>query len=482
MSELQQLQPQLVWDWFSRLCAIPHPSFHEKAIREMLVKAAQKRGLSTEVDAKGNLRITKPATAGMESCVPVALQAHMDMVAQKGESSNHDFLRDPIKTRIEDGWMYADDTTLGADNGIGLAIGLAVMFSDDIAHPELSLIVTVEEETSMGGAEALDPQWLQMPYLINLDTEEAGEIFIGCAGGRDASFTLPLEWQTVKGQACMIRLSGLCGGHSGVDIDKNHANANVLLARVLSSLYARKPFSLCSFQGGELRNVITRAAEAVIVMDEEVARAAVTEIAAVIAAEWAEEQQLQIEVLPVDSASLHATSEEHTQQALDLLLSVPNGVLRMSDAFAGIVETSSNIGVVHTDADGMLIHCLMRSLKETPKDELSLRLSALARMSGANLSLTADYPSWTPNPDSSLLRLTSEVFSQHYGKQPPLQIIHAGLECGILSGKAPQLEMVSFGPTIRAAHSPKERVEVATVAESWAILVDLLSKIPQQSH
>lgn len=482
MSELQQLQPQLVWDWFSRLCAIPHPSFHEKAIREMLVKAAQKRGLSTEVDAKGNLRITKPATAGMESCVPVALQAHMDMVAQKGESSNHDFLRDPIKTRIEDGWMYADDTTLGADNGIGLAIGLAVMFSDDIAHPELSLIVTVEEETSMGGAEALDPQWLQMPYLINLDTEEAGEIFIGCAGGRDASFTLPLEWQTVKGQACMIRLSGLRGGHSGVDIDKNHANANVLLARVLSSLYARKPFSLCSFQGGELRNVITRAAEAVIVMDEEVARAAVTEIAAVLAAEWAEEQQLQIEVLPVDSASLHATSEQQTQQALDLLLSVPNGVLRMSDAFAGIVETSSNMGVVYTDADGMLIHCLMRSLKETPKDELSLRLSALARLSGANLSLTADYPSWTPNPDSSLLRLTSEVFSQHYGKQPPLQIIHAGLECGILSGKAPQLEMVSFGPTIRAAHSPKERVEVATVAESWAILVDLLSKIPQQSH
>ena len=482
MSELQQLQPQSVWDWFSRLCAIPHPSFHEQAIREMLVEAAQQRGLSTEVDAKGNLRITKPATAGMESCVPVALQAHMDMVAQKGESSNHDFLRDPIKTRIEDGWMCADDTTLGADNGIGLAIGLAVMFSDDIAHPELSLIVTVEEETSMGGAEALDPQWLQMPYLINLDTEEAGEIFIGCAGGRDASFTLPLEWQTVKGQACMIRLSGLRGGHSGVDIDKNHANANVLLARVLSSLYARKPFSLCSFQGGELRNVITRAAEAVIVMDEEVARAAVTEIAAVIAAEWAEEQQLQIEVLPVDSASLHATSEEHTQQALDLLLSVPNGVLRMSDAFAGIVETSSNIGVVHTDDDGMLIHCLMRSLKETPKDELSLRLSALARLSGANLSLTADYPSWTPNPDSSLLRLTSEVFSQHYGKQPPLQIIHAGLECGILSGKAPQLEMVSFGPTIRAAHSPKERVEVATVAESWAILVDLLSKIPQQIH
>ena len=482
MSELQQLQPQSVWDWFSRLCAIPHPSFHEQAIREMLVEAAQQRGLSTEVDAKGNLRITKPATAGMESCVPVALQAHMDMVAQKGESSNHDFLRDPIKTRIEDGWMCADDTTLGADNGIGLAIGLAVMFSDDIAHPELSLIVTVEEETSMGGAEALDPQWLQMPYLINLDTEEAGEIFIGCAGGRDASFTLPLEWQTVKGQACMIRLSGLRGGHSGVDIDKNHANANVLLARVLSSLYARKPFSLCSFQGGELRNVITRAAEAVIVMDEEIARVAVTEIAAVIAAEWAEEQQLQIEVLPVDSASLHATSEEHTQQALDLLLSVPNGVLRMSDAFAGIVETSSNIGVVHTDDDGMLIHCLMRSLKETPKDELSLRLSALARLSGANLSLTADYPSWTPNPDSSLLRLTSEVFSQHYGKQPPLQIIHAGLECGILSGKAPQLEMVSFGPTIRAAHSPKERVEVATVAESWAILVDLLSKIPQQIH
>ncbi|MCO6504153.1 MAG: aminoacyl-histidine dipeptidase [Snodgrassella sp.] len=480
MSELEQLQPQSVWHWFARLCAIPHPTFHEQAVREMIVEAAQQRSLKTEVDAKGNLRIIKPATAGMEDRAPIALQAHMDMVAQKGENSEHDFQRDPITTRIEEGWLCANDTTLGADNGIGLAMGLAVIFSEDITHPDLTLIVTVEEEIGMGGAEALDAQWLQMPYLINLDTEDAGEIFIGCAGGRDASFTLALDWQPVNAKACKIRVSGLRGGHSGVDIDKNHANANILLARVLASLYAQTPFSLCSFEGGELRNVITRDAEAVIVLDEAIARQAVTTIAAVIAAEWPEEKHLKFEVQPAICAALQAASVDKTQKALDLLLSVPNGVLRMSDAFAGIVETSSNIGVVKTSSEGLMIHCLMRSLKETPKDELSLRLAALARLAGADLSLMADYPSWTPNPDSALLQLTSRVFSQHYGQQPPLQIIHAGLECGILSGKAPKLDMVSFGPTIRAAHSPKERVEVATVAECWEILLDLLRVIPQR--
>ncbi|MCX8744718.1 aminoacyl-histidine dipeptidase [Snodgrassella sp. B3882] len=482
MSELKHLEPQSVWQWFERLCAIPRPTFHEQAVRQMLVEAAEQRGLKTVVDAKGNVRMIKPATAGMEDRTPVALQAHMDMVAQKGEKSNHDFLRDPITTRIEDGWVWANDTTLGADNGIGLAMGLAVMFSDDIVHPELTLIVTVEEEVGMGGAEALSSDWLHMPYLINLDTEDAGEIFIGCAGGRDASFTLPLDWQSVDARACRIRVSGLRGGHSGVDIDKNHANANVLLARVLGSLYSSIPFSLSSFHGGELRNVITREAEALIVVDEEIALETVSEIAAAIKAEWPEEEHLQIEAEFIDLTSLQVASVENTQKALDLLLSVPNGVLRMSDAFAGVVETSSNIGVVQTTTDGLHIHCLMRSLKETPKDELSLRLTALARMAGAEIALMADYPSWTPNPDSALLKLTSQVFREHYGKEPPLQIIHAGLECGILSGKAPKLDMVSFGPTIRAAHSPKERLEVATVAECWSILVDLLRVMPQRSH
>jgi dipeptidase D len=479
MSEIEQLQPQLVWQWFARLCAVPRPTFHERAVREMLVQAAQERGLKTDIDAKGNLRICKPATQGMENCAPVALQAHMDMVAQKGADSTHDFRRDSIQTRIKDGWVWGNDTTLGADNGIGLAMGLAVLFADDIVHPELTLIITVEEEIGMGGAEALDADWLQMPYLINLDTEEAGEIFIGCAGGRDASITLPLEWQSNQAPACTIRVSGLRGGHSGVDIDKNHANANVLLARILASVYAQKPFALGSWQGGELRNVITREAQAVIVMDEAAARAAVEPIAAAVAAEWAEETQLCIEVLPAETLPQAATLAS-TQKALDLLVAVPDGVMRMSAEFSGIVETSSNIGEVKTSAEGLQIHCLMRSLLETPKDEFSLRLAALARLADARLDLTADFPGWAPNADSPLLKLTSDIFARHYGKQPPLQIIHAGLECGILSGKAPHLDMVSFGPTIRAAHSPKERVKIDAVAECWAILLDLLKSIPPQ--
>lgn len=479
MNTLEDLQPQPVWQWFARLCAVPRPTFHEQAVRDMLVQAAHERGLNTDIDAKGNLRIQKPATVGMENYAPVALQAHMDMVAQKGAGSLHDFKRDPIQMQIKDGWIWANDTTLGADNGIGLAMGLAVLFADDVAHPDITLIVTVEEEIGMGGAEALSADWLQMPYLINLDTEEAGEIFIGCAGGRDASITLPLDWQSNQASACRIRVSGLRGGHSGVDIDKNHANANVLLARVLAEIYAQVPFALGSWRGGELRNVITREAEAVIVLDEATAKALLEPIAAVIADEWAEETQLCIEVLAAENM-LQAASLESTQQALDLLMAVPNGVLRMSPDFEGVVETSSNLGEVRTGADGLLIHCLMRSLLETPKDEFSLRLQALARMAGAKLELTADYPGWAPNPDSALLKLTSDIFERHYGKKPPLQIIHAGLECGILSGKAPHLDMVSFGPTIRAAHSPKERVEIAAVAECWAILLDLLKAIPQQ--
>ncbi|MDF7676408.1 aminoacyl-histidine dipeptidase [Neisseriaceae bacterium ESL0693] len=478
-NEIEQLQPQAVWQWFARLCETPRPSFHEKAIREVLVKAAQNRGLAVDVDAKGNLRIRKPATPGMENRMPVAIQAHMDMVAQKESDSTHDFRRDPIRTKVIDGWVWADGTTLGADNGMGLSLGLAVLFSEDIPHPPLTLIVTVEEETGMGGAEAISPEWLDMPYLINLDTEKAGELFIGCAGGFDASLSLPLGWVPNSNEACTIRVSGLRGGHSGIDIDKNHANANLLLARILSSLYAHKPFALVTWQGGQLRNVITREAEATIVAEKAQIERDIVAITAVLRAEWAGEEHLCIEVLPAKTPD-YAASLADTEKALDLMLLVPNGVLRMSEQFAGIVETSSNIGIVETEADELHIHSMMRSLLETPKVEFEQKWRAIARLSQAQLEISGDYPGWAPNVDSGLLHLAQEIFARHYGCEAPLRIIHAGLECGVLGGKAPQLEMISFGPDIRSAHSPKERVNIASVAECWSILLELLKAIPKQ--
>lgn len=477
---IEQLQPQAVWQWFARLCQTPRPSFHEEAIRTVLLQAAQKRGLDVDVDAKGNLRIRKPATAGMENRAPVAIQAHMDMVAQKEATSTHDFKRDPIRTKIIDGWVWADGTTLGADNGIGLAMGLAVLFSEDIPHPSLTLIVTVEEETGMGGADAISADWLNMPYLINLDTETAGELFIGCAGGCDASLVLPLTWLPNSQPACKVRVSGLRGGHSGVDIDKNHANANLLLSRILSFLYAKTPFALATWQGGQLRNVITREAEVIIVADQAQVNADIQAMVDILQAEWPAEEQLSIEVLPADIPSEAATIAD-TEKALDLLLTVPNGVLRMSEQFAGVVETSANMGIVETQADGLHIHSMMRSLLETPKAEFAQKWRAIGRLADARIEIGGDYPGWAPNADSDLLHLAQTVFARHYGNEPPLRIIHAGLECGVLGGKAAQLEMISFGPDIRAAHSPKERVNIASVAECWAILLDILQAIPAKA-
>lgn len=480
MNGIEQLQPQSVWYWFSQLCKTPRASFQEAAIREVLITAAQQKGLTTEVDDKGNLRIHKPATSGMEHKAPIAIQAHMDMVAQKGADSNHDFSCDPIHPRIIDGWVWADNTTLGADNGIGLAMGLAVLFSYEIAHPALTLIVTVEEETGMGGAEALPAEWLDMPYLINLDTETSGELYIGCAGGCDASLSLPLNWENNVDEACLIRISGLRGGHSGVDIDKNHANANLLLARLLTSLYAQKPFVLASWQGGELRNVITREAQAIIVGDTAEIKAIVAEQAKIILAEWPQEENLLIEVLPVTKPAQTINAQE-TCKVLDILMTVPNGVLRMSDTFQGVVETSSNIGEVKITDQNLQVHFLVRSLLETPKVEVCQKLQAIARLAEATLKISGDYPGWAPDATSGLLKITQQVFTEHFGYEPPLKIIHAGLECGILGGKAPKMEMISFGPDIRAAHSPYERVNIATVLSCWQVLLKLLQAIPDQA-
>lgn len=506
---LAHLQPQSVWQWFAEICAIPHPTFDEHRLGDYIVERAKAAGLAVDKDLKGNIRIQKPATQGMQDHAPVAIQAHFDMVAQKGLQSEHNFATDAIQTRVQDGWVWANDTTLGADNGIGLAMGLAVAFSEDIAHPPLTLILTSEEEIGMGGVQALSPDWLTMAYLINLDSEDAGAVFVGCAGGRNASFskTLPLNdslnvnAKNTEFAPLQVTISGLQGGHSGIDIHKGLGNANRLLARLLAQMLSAKVsttdanlpnFCLQTWQGGMLRNVITREATAVIVGDIATLSTELQTQFAIIQAEYqVAEPNLRLELTTIKTDLTHnmALSFADTQHFLDLLLSIPNGVLRMSDSFAGVVETSISMGVVNLQSDKhdpkqakFDILCLMRSLAQTPKDAVSDQLQSLARLAGVALTLGDDYPGWQPDPNSVMLAQSQQAFNRFYGKPPTVEVIHAGLECGILKGKAPHLDMISFGPTIRAAHSPKERVEIATVAQTWEILLDLLTHFPKKGE
>lgn len=489
---IAQLEPAAVWRWFADICAIPHPTFHEHKLGEFIIDAVKSRGqaygLTVQQDAKGNILIQKPArplNPTMAQRPRVAMQAHFDMVAQKGRDSTHDFVQDPIRPVVKDGWVWATDTTLGADNGIGLAMALAVAFSDDIVHPPLDIVLTCEEEVGMGGVQALSPDWLTAPALINLDSEDEGELFIGCAGGRDATFELTAAWQPVQAATPVaISVAGLQGGHSGIDVHKGLGNANLLLARVLAILSAELPLYLQSWQGGVLRNVITREATAVVFGDHAQIAQRVPAILATLQAELhTAEPGLTLTAEPTSTKQPLALSLADSKRVLDLLRSLPNGVLRMSDDFAGVVETSISTGVVtlaaskQADNAQLTVHCLMRSLLQTTKDDVSQRLQALADLAGARLTLSDDYPGWQPDPSSQLLGVVRDSMARHFADTPKLQVIHAGLECGILKGKAPNMDMISFGPNIRAAHSPKERVEIASVAKTWQVLLDVLKSL-----
>ncbi|WP_204319078.1 aminoacyl-histidine dipeptidase [Pelistega ratti] len=474
--EIVAFTPQPVWQWFSDICAIPHPTFYEQALRDFIIKKAEEKGLSVKRDEIGNILIQKNGTAGMENRARVAIQAHIDMVAQKTVESTHQFETDPIQLRIVDGWLFATDTTLGADNGIGAAMALAIVFSEDIPHPPLDIILTVEEEIGMGGARALSPEWLTAPYLINLDSEDEGALFIGCAGGRDATFSLPFITSMTQGNAYRVQVSGLRGGHSGIDIHTGRANANLVLARVLDVLYHHQPFQLADIKGGTLRNVITREAYADIICQGELPDTLIQTLEATLKAELGDiEPHLQLSVVKNNTVT-EACSVADTAKMIRLIRTIPNGVLRMSTDFKGIVETSISMGVVAVENQSLTIHCLMRSLLETPKDDISQRLQALADLAGATVEISDDYPGWKPDPSSPLLAKCQTLFTNFYGKAPTIEVIHAGLECGILKGHAPKMDMISFGPNIRSAHSPNECVEIASVDKCWQVFCQLLKE------
>ena len=479
-NNLANLQPTSVWSHFATLCAIPRPSLHEAALREHLVGWAQARNIVAVVDDAGNLILKKPASPGCEQRPGVILQGHLDMVCQANAGTQHDFERDAIRSVVRDGWVAAPDTTLGADNGIGVALALAALEQPDLIHPPLEVLLTVNEESGMDGARGLAPGTLQGNTLINIDTEEWGYFYLGCAGGVDVEVRHDYAQEHVPPDYALLRfaVSGLRGGHSGIDIHLGRGNAIKLLAEALRDLSAHTDVRLIEMKGGTARNAIPREAYAVCALP------------IVIASnidEWVRHrhQAWQARFAEMDTNVSFAcehddtppdTSISRTEQGslLAFLDSAVNGVARISDDFPGVTDTSSNLGVVALEHGAFRATFKVRSLQDARADALAGKLVSYAAAHGLQAWKDGAYPGWTPDPSSPLLELCRQVYQEQFGRPASLQVIHAGLECGLLAASHPHLDMISFGPDIRGAHAPGESVEIESVARCWQLLKAVL--------
>jgi len=483
VSELSQLSPQPLWDIFAKICSIPHPSYHEEQLAEHIMGWAKEKGLHAERDQVGNILIRKPATAGMENRKPVVLQAHLDMVPQKNNDTVHDFTKDPIQPYIDGEWVKARGTTLGADNGIGMASALAVLADDSVEHGPLEVLLTMTEEAGMDGAFGLQANWLQADILINTDSEEEGEIYMGCAGGIDFISTLALSREAVPAgfQTFKLTLKGLKGGHSGGDIHLGLGNANKLLARFLADHSADLDLRLVDFNGGTLRNAIPREAFATLAVAADKAEALKAQANAyldILKNELSVKEKnltLVLETATSDKAALTAQSRDAFVQ---LLNATPNGVIRNSDVAKGVVETSLNVGVVTMGDDNAEIICLIRSLIDSGKEYVVSMLESLGKLAGAKTSAKGSYPGWQPDASSAVMALVRETYQRLFNSTPNIQVIHAGLECGLFKKPYPDMDMVSIGPTITGPHSPDEQVHIESVGHYWTLLTELLKAIP----
>ena len=475
---IQELAPRGVWPYFYQITQIPRPSHQEEKIQQYILDEAARLGLPAERDARGNIRVCKAGSAGRENEPGVILQAHLDMVAQKNSDTVHDFSKDPIRTVVKGDWVHADGTTLGADNGIGVAMILAVLADPNLSHPPLEGLFTASEEVGLEGALAVQPGWLQGNILLNLDYEEEGELCIGCAGAVNGDYTLPLQYEALDGQGYQLRVRGLKGGHSGVEIHLQRGNAIKILARALQTLHEDKDYALkiASITAGDLRNAIPREADAVVALNgSQLAAAQQTlhELTAQIRAELpAEDQGLQISLEPGEAIS-RVLDGQSAARVIAVLRNLHNGVDRMSVDIPGLVETSNNVAVVRTD-DTLRVRCMLRSSVDSARDDLAARMEALLNLAGGSAAYTGAYSGWKPQPHAELVEKLAALGEQIYGKLPPVKAIHAGLECGILYTHYPHWQMASFGPTIVSPHSPDEKVNIASVARSYQWLTDYL--------
>jgi len=479
---LAELEPSAVWQHFATLCRIPRQSKQEGALRDHLQQWATQQGLATLVDAAGNLIVRKPASSGKAQAPGLVLQGHLDMVCQKNSDTVHDFSKDPIKPVLRDGWVQAEGTTLGADNGIGVAMILALLADQTTPHGPIEALFTIDEEAGMGGAQGLAAGVLQGRLMLNLDTEEWGEFYLGCAGGMDVNVSRPSEpepWPAGY-TAWRIALTGLRGGHSGVNIHEERGNAIKLLVRVLRGLEALGSLRLVSLQGGTARNALPREAFAVVAWPS-AGEATLRQMLA----SW--QTLLQQELQGVEpTLALQMASAATPKQVLSSaaqsawlrsLHAAPHGVRRMSQRVPGVVETSNNLGVIDVGPSGGTCNFMVRSLLDSGSQALADEIVSLWALSGTQADQSGAYPGWTPNPDSPLLKLCQQVYQHAFKAESKVAVIHAGLECGILASTYPGMDIVSFGPTIRGAHAPGEQVEVASVARTWQLFMAIVAAI-----
>ncbi|MCB8994962.1 MAG: aminoacyl-histidine dipeptidase [Bacteroidales bacterium] len=484
MDSISHLEPKLLWTYFDQICQVPRPSKQEDQIRAFLIDFAKKNKLEYKTDKVGNILIKKPASPGMENRKTLILQSHMDMVCEKNSDVQHNFEKDPIQAYIDGNWIKAKGTTLGADDGIGVAAQMAVLTDNSLVHGPVECLFTVDEETGLTGAFALEKGFFEGDILLNLDSEDEGEIFIGCAGGNDsiAVFEYTPKKLPLKHIAFEIFVKGLRGGHSGDDIQKGLGNANKIVNRFLWNITRKFDARLALFDGGNLRNAIPREARAIFTIhsdDYESCKLYFDRFCTAVKEEiHISEPNLEILLRSSDQPDL-VINKKTQARLLNALYACPHGVIEWSRDIIGLVETSTNLASVKfVENNQIKVTTSQRSSLETAREDISDRVQAIFETAKANVTRTAGYPGWKPNTNSAILAITTSSYSKLFGAKPVVRAIHAGLECGLFLEKYPMLDMVSFGPTIRGAHSPDERLDIESTQKFWKLLLSVMENAP----
>ncbi|MFA7421328.1 MAG: aminoacyl-histidine dipeptidase [Melioribacteraceae bacterium] len=480
---LGHLKPELLWKHFEEICKRPHPSRHEQLVAKYVVDFAKQNNLECKTDSFGNIVIRKPATPGKENLTPVVMQGHLDMVPEKNTDVNHDFEKDPIQCYADGDWVKAKGTTLGSDNGIGAAAALAVLESTDIEHGPIEALFTLDEETGLNGAQALQPGFVNADILMNLDSEEDGALYIGCSGGQSTTVSFKFESKDIpeKTVAYEISITGLKGGHSGLDIHLGKGNAIKLMVRLLHELNYNYGIRLVSLSGGSKHNAIPRESFATIRVPKKSADDVlgyVEHYNEIVKSELSSVEPTLVVACAASKSKSKVMDKATAKNLIDSLYAVPNGVIKMSADIEGLVETSTNLAVVVTNKKNVEVILSQRSSVESEKKDISNSIAALFNLAKAEVKQGDGYPGWKPDIHSPALAVMKKVFHEKYGKEPEVKAIHAGLECGIIKERYPHMDMISFGPTIFGAHSPDERVQISTVEKFWENLVEALKNIP----
>lgn len=483
MNVLSHLGCDKVFSYFEAICDIPHGSFHEKALSDYIVSFAKERGLYCRQDKRNNVLVKKPGTAGYEASPALIIQGHIDMVCDKNAETEHDFLKEPLKLYIDGDYIKAHGTTLGADNGIAVAYMLALLDAAGIAHPPIECVFTVEEEIGMGGATDFDAFDLEGKRFLNMDTEEEGHLMVSCCGGRRMRVYLPAKRESKRAgtKPFVLRIFGLKGGHSGSDIHLQRASANVLLGRLLLEMRNQMEYGLVSADGGNMDNAICREAEAIICIDPAKEAEAAALVEKLQKAFWEEYKERESDILMTMEAVKDEIAEVLTAETRDKLIGMlqllPYGVQTMDANMEGLVETSSNIGILKTNEDHIFIDNAVRGSVETRKDAICKKIEVLGQLCGAKVVGVNDYPGWQFNPDSELLSIFKEAWQEKFGVEPQVVAIHAGLECGLFAQKIPGLDLISLGPDMHDVHTPDERLSISSTIRVWEYLKLVLQKL-----